>query len=110
MAIRLRRYVEPCYAAKCNAQPVGEKTADLVGQGGIAAVAYSPAKVSAHVGDTIEWSNKDIVDHSATAKNKEWDVALPAHGTGHVVVKKAGHFDYYCKYHPTMTGEIEVSP
>lgn len=71
---------------------------------------FSPAKVSAHVGDTIEWRNKDIVDHSATAKHKDWDVALPSHGKGSVVLKKPGHIAYYCKYHPTMTGEVDVSP
>lgn len=71
---------------------------------------FVPAKVSAHVGDTIEWGNKDIVDHSATAKNKEWDIALPAHGKGSVILKTPGHIDYYCKYHPIMKGEIEVSP
>ncbi len=33
-------------------------------------VAYGPADISAHVGDTIEWSNKDIVAHTATARDK----------------------------------------
>jgi len=31
-------------------------------------VAYGPVSVSAHVGDTIAWVNKDIVAHTATAR------------------------------------------
>ena len=75
----------------------------------ISNIAFSPAKISAHVGDTIEWNNKDFVAHSATAKSGEWDINLPPHNTGKVVLKKAQHIDYYCKYHPTMKGKIDVS-
>ena len=71
---------------------------------------FSPAKVSARVGDKVEWTNKDFVAHTATAKSGEWNNKLPVKGYGSVVLKKAGHIDYYCIYHPTMKGEIEVSP
>lgn len=73
-------------------------------------VTFSPATVSAHVGDRLMWNNRDIVVHSATARNKAWDVVLPVNGSGKVVLKKTGHMDYYCKYHPTMTGSVDVSP
>ena len=73
-------------------------------------VSYAPAKISAHAGDTIEWDNKDFVAHTATARNKDWDINLPPHGKGSAQVKKPGHVDYYCRYHPNMKGEIEVSP
>ena len=36
----------------------------------------SPAEASAKVGDTIEWVNKDIFAHTATARNGDWDVTL----------------------------------
>lgn len=73
-------------------------------------IAFSPASVSAHVGDIVEWNNKDFVAHSATAKDGGWDINLPPHATGKMTLKKAGRIDYYCKYHPNMTGEITVSP
>ena len=38
---------------------------------------FSPPQVSAHVGDTIEWVNSDFVAHTATAKNHDFDVAMP---------------------------------
>ena len=37
----------------------------------------SPAEASAKVGDTIEWINKDIFAHTATARNGDWDVTMP---------------------------------
>jgi plastocyanin len=70
----------------------------------------SPAAVSAKVGDTIEWTNKDIVVHSATARNGDFDVNLPPKKTGSVVLKKAGTVDYYCRYHPNMKATVSVSP
>jgi plastocyanin len=36
----------------------------------------SPAEVSAKVGDTIEWVNKDVFAHTATTGNGDFDVAL----------------------------------
>ena len=71
---------------------------------------FDPPKVSAHVGDTIEWASSDFVVHTATAKNKDWDVAIPAKGAGRVTLAHPGEIDYFCRFHPNMTGEITVSP
>jgi plastocyanin len=71
---------------------------------------FTPAQVSAHVGDTIEWVSSDFVAHTATARNKDWDVAIPPKGTGRVIVQHAGDLDYFCRYHPNMTGRISVAP
>jgi plastocyanin len=70
----------------------------------------SPAVVAAKVGDTIEWINKDVLLHSATARNGDFDVNLPPKKTGSVVLKKAGTVDYYCRYHPNMKATINVAP
>jgi plastocyanin len=53
----------------------------------------SPAEASAKGGDTIEWINKDIVAHTATARNGDWDVTMPPKKTGTPVLKKAGMID-----------------
>jgi plastocyanin len=71
---------------------------------------YAPLETNAKVGDTIEWINNDILAHTATARNGEWDVAIPAKKTGRAVLKKAGVIDYYCKYHPNMKGRLVVAP
>jgi plastocyanin len=70
----------------------------------------SPASISAKVGDTVEWVNKDVLMHSATARNGDFDVNLPPKKTGSVVLKKAGTVDYYCRYHPNMKASINVGP
>jgi plastocyanin len=71
---------------------------------------FDPPQVSAHVGDTIEWASGDFVAHTATARNKDWDVAIPAKGVGHVMLKHPGDVDYFCRFHPNMTGRISVTP
>jgi plastocyanin len=70
----------------------------------------TPAQVNAKVGDTIEWINKDVLAHTATARNGDWDVTIGPNKTGRVVLKKAGEVDYYCKFHPNMTGHLTVAP
>jgi plastocyanin len=71
-------------------------------------VAYGPADISARVGDTIEWSNKDIVAHTATNRDKSWDYMLLPNKKQTLTLKKAGEIDYYCKFHPNMKGHISV--
>ncbi len=70
----------------------------------------SPAEVSAKVGDTIEWINKDVFAHTATAKNGDFDVTLPPKKSAMFVVKKAGTVDYYCRYHPNMKATLKIEP
>ncbi len=70
----------------------------------------APVEVSAKVGDTIEWVNKDILAHTATAKNGDWDVMLPPKKSGTLVLKKAGTFEYYCRFHPNMKAVLTVAP
>jgi plastocyanin len=72
-------------------------------------LAYMPESVSAHVGDTIEWTNTDFLLHTATARDKEWDVNLTVKGSGRVTLKRAGEIDYYCRLHPNMLGKISVA-
>jgi plastocyanin len=70
----------------------------------------APAEMSAKVGDTIEWINKDVFAHTATAKSGDFDVMLPPKKSGTFVLKKAGTVDYYCRYHPNMKATLKVEP
>ncbi len=74
----------------------------------IAKLAFVPAQVTAHVGDTIVWKNEDFITHTATARNHEWDVTIPAHATGRAVLSKPEVIDYFCRIHPNMRGRITV--
>jgi plastocyanin len=70
----------------------------------------SPAEASAKVGDTIEWINKDVFAHTATARNGDFDVTTPPKKTVTSVLKKAGTVEYYCRYHPNMKATFTIAP
>jgi plastocyanin len=69
---------------------------------------FSPTELNLQVGDTIEWINKDVIAHTATARNGAWDVMIPAKKTTSQVLTKAGIFDFYCRFHPNMKGKMTV--
>src|ERR1700733_325986 len=62
----------------------------------------SPQDANAKVGDTLELINKDVLAHTATARNGDFDVAMPPKKTVTYVLKKAGTVDYYCRFHTNM--------
>ena len=71
---------------------------------------FAPAEVSAKVGDTIEWVNKDVFAHTATARNGDFDVNLPPKKTVTSVLNKAGTVEYYCRFHPNMKAVLKIAP
>jgi plastocyanin len=71
---------------------------------------FAPVETQAKVGDTIEWINKDILAHTATANDGSWNVVIAPKKTETQVLQKAGTADYYCKYHPNMKGRLVVAP
>lgn len=70
----------------------------------------SPAVATAKVGDTIEWINKDVFAHTATARNGDFDVAMPPKKTVISVLKKAGTVEFYCRFHPHMKATLTIAP
>ena len=70
----------------------------------------SPAEVSAKAGDTIEWINKDVFAHTATARNGDFDVTIPPNKTVTSTLKKAGTVEYYCRFHPNMKAVLNIAP
>jgi len=74
------------------------------------ALVIAPAEVSAKVGDTIEWINRDVFAHTATARNGDFDVTMPPKKTVSSVLKKAGTVEYYCRYHPNMKAVLKIEP
>lgn len=69
---------------------------------------FSPAEVTAHRGDTVIWTNTDILAHTVTAKSGAFDSKVIAPGeTWKFVVRKTGDFPYKCSFHP-MTGTLKV--
>jgi plastocyanin len=71
---------------------------------------FAPAEASAKVGDTIEWINKDVLVHTATARNGDFDITTPPKKTVTSALKKAGTVEYYCRYHPNMKAVLRIEP
>lgn len=62
-----------------------------------------------HVGDTIVWVNRDILKHTATARDGSFNIDLPAGAKAQMRVTKAGAIAFYCRYHPGMRGTLAVA-
>ena len=60
------------------------------------------------VGDRIIWVNKDMFRHSATARDKSFDVDLEPGKSARMVVRKPGAIAFFCRFHPGMTGALQV--
>jgi plastocyanin len=102
------RWIFPIVAALTLAMPVSADAATI--QITMENLVISPADASAKVGDTIEWINKDVFAHTATARNGDWDVTLPPKKTATSVLNKAGTVGYYCRFHPNMKATLVIAP
>ena len=70
---------------------------------------FTPAAVTAHIGDKIVWTNEDPMAHTATATDKAFDLPVAPGKSASLMVAKAGTFDYFCKIHPHMKGKLTVN-
>ena len=86
--------------------PVGAATIQIVMEN----LEIKPSEVSTKVDDIVEWINKDVFAHTATARNGDFDVGLPPNKTVSFVLKKAGVVNYYCRFHPNMNAKLKIEP
>jgi|SRR5829696_10118895 len=70
---------------------------------------FSPAELTVKTGDTIVWVNKDILAHTATAKEgAAFDSKVIQPGKSwRFVARKRGAFNYTCIFHP-MDAKLTV--
>ena len=69
---------------------------------------FGPVPANVRAGDTIIWVNRDMFRHTATARNRSFNVDLPPKSRGKTVVRAKGAISFYCIYHPAMTGTLKV--
>jgi plastocyanin len=100
------RHILLALIVAATAVPVHAATIRIV----IENLVFAPAEVSAKKGDIIEWVNRDVFAHTATARNGDFDVMLPPKKTVTTVLRKTGTVDYYCRYHPNMKGVLTIAP
>lgn len=73
-------------------------------------LAFGPTPDGLRVNDIVEWTNEDIFQHTATARDASFDIDLPPGATGRTILNRAGAVAYYCRYHPGMQGQLDVAP
>ena len=67
----------------------------------IDAASFSPAELTVRAGDTVVWVNKDILAHTATAKDGSFDSKVIQPGKSwRFVIKRKGDVAYTCAFHP----------
>ena len=73
------------------------------------AVSYKPEVVTAKVGDSIVWVNKDPFPHSVASKASGFDsLPIQPDRSWTLTPSAPGELSYVCTLHPTMKGTIRV--
>ena len=76
----------------------------------MAGTRFEPTTLTIRVGDTVRWFNDDAIPHTVSATDGSWDSGNLAPGQSFEHrFDTAGSYSYLCRYHPGMTGTIEVS-
>ncbi|MEO8809732.1 MAG: cupredoxin domain-containing protein [Rhodanobacter sp.] len=70
-------------------------------------MAFGPMPVGVRAGDIIEWVNRDIFEHSATARDGSFDIDLKPGATVRTTARP-GTTAFFCKFHPTMQATLVV--
>ena len=80
------------------------------------AIAFNPMEITIQAGESVTWTNQDIVPHTATSGNPE-DVEPGAifqserfgqGGTFTHTFEDVGEFVYFCEVHPVMMRDAKV--
>ncbi len=98
--------IAPASAASTAKQPAAAQ-AHRVHRIVIDKMQFGPMPTDVRAGDIIEWTNRDILEHSATARDGHFDVDLKPGASGRVTAT-TGTLAFFCKFHPTMTGTLMV--
>lgn len=69
---------------------------------------FTPASLTVKQGDTVEWKNKDVVPHTATAPGRFDSKNIPPGKGWSWKADAKGRIDYGCSYHDSMTGVVVV--
>lgn len=73
-------------------------------------MAFGALPETLHPGDTITWRNDDLFRHTATARDGSFDLDLPPKTEATLVLEREGEFDFFCRFHPGMIGQLVVTP
>ena len=80
------------------------------------AIAFNPMEITIQAGESVTWTNEDIVPHTATSGNPGDDdlgaifrsAQFGQGGTFTHTFEDAGEFVYFCEVHPGMMRDAKV--
>ena len=75
----------------------------------IDAMKFGAMPTGIRAGDRISWVNKDMFRHTATARDKSFDIDLPPGAGKTMLAGKAGTVMVICRYHPGMRATLKVA-
>ncbi|MEE9293887.1 MAG: plastocyanin/azurin family copper-binding protein [Phycisphaerae bacterium] len=79
-------------------------------------IAFDPPEITIRVGETVTWTNRDLVPHTATSGNPG-EVGLGSIFRSAFLLQgqrfthtfnEAGEFVYFCEVHPAMMRDAKV--
>jgi YVTN family beta-propeller protein len=77
----------------------------------IAGFAFGPQAATVKAGDAITWSNDDGSPHTVTFRDGSPGAKSLSPGEMFSrMFDKAGTYEYFCSFHPYMTGSVTVQP
>ena len=88
-----------------------EAAATSTGKVAIKDFVYAPETIEVKRGGTVSFTNRDTAKHTATSKPQgAFDSGDITKGQSKpVTFRKAGTFDLFCVYHPTMAAKVKVT-
>ena len=70
---------------------------------------FVPERLEVAAGDTVIWTNRDLVPHTVTASGARVESGeLAPNRSFRFVAKKKGEMPYICRLHPVMKGVVVV--
>ena len=69
---------------------------------------FVPETLEVAPGDTVTWTNKDIVPHTVSAGKVLESGTIEANKSWKYVAKAKGRTDFVCRFHPGMRGTLVV--
>jgi plastocyanin len=110
-------FVGPLLAVACNnGSSAANQSTSAAASPNVAAVThtivirqmeFSPATLTVHPGDSIEWKNDDVVAHTATASTFDSGSIAPGQRWRHTFTQSSSNA-FHCIFHPHMKGTIII--
>ena len=92
----------------CSSGESGERQADVR----VAGFRYSPVAVEIEAGGRVTFENLDKAPHTASSdEGSPWEFdtkRLETSQDGTIEFDEPGSYPYFCRFHPFMTGTVEV--